>query len=166
VDEATFNEAVAASEDAATVENTEVQAAEQQRDEYRALAQQLQADFENYKKRVIRDVDDARAAGGARVINAMLPVLDAFDLATSHYGEGASDEAKALLQSRQLLLDSLSKEGLERLGVVGEAFDPQVHDAVMHVDGDGGEQVIDDVLRIGYRWKGTVLRPAMVRVKG
>jgi len=95
-----------------------------------------------------------------------LPVLDAFDLATSHYGEGASDEAKALLQSRQLLLDSLGKEGLERLGVVGEAFDPQVHDAVMHVDGDGGEQVIDDVLRIGYRWKGTVLRPAMVRVKG
>jgi len=168
VDEATFNEAVAASQDAATVENGEVVAAELQRDEYRALAQQLQADFENYKKRVVRDVDDARAAGGARLINAMLPVLDAFDLATSHYGEGANDEAKALLQSRQLLVDSLAKEGLERLGVVGETFDPQIHDAVMHVDGDGdGDvQVIDDVLRIGYRWKGTVLRPAMVRVKG
>jgi len=166
VDEATFNEAVAASQDAATVENGEVVAAELQRDEYRALAQQLQADFENYKKRVVRDVDDARAAGGARLINAMLPVLDAFDLATSHYGEGANDEAKALLQSRQLLVDSLAKEGLERLGVVGETFDPQIHDAVMHVDGDGDVQVIDDVLRIGYRWKGTVLRPAMVRVKG
>jgi molecular chaperone GrpE len=166
VDESTFNEAVAASPDAATVENGEVVAAELQRDEYRALAQQLQADFENYKKRVVRDVDDARAAGGARLINAILPVLDALDLATSHYGEGANDEAKALVQSRQLLLDSLGKEGLERLGVVGEAFDPQIHDAVMHVDGDGDEQVIDDVLRIGYRWKGTVLRPAMVRVKG
>ena len=166
MDEATFNEAVAASQDAATVENGEVVAAELQRDEYRALAQQLQADFENYKKRVVRDVDDARAAGGARLINAMLPVLDAFDLATSHYGEGANDEAKALLQSRQLLVDSLAKEGLERLGVVGETFDPQIHDAVMHVDGDGDVQVIDDVLRIGYRWKGTVLRPAMVRVKG
>ena len=166
MDESTFNEAVAASPDAATVENGEVVAAELQRDEYRALAQQLQADFENYKKRVVRDVDDARAAGGARLINAILPVLDALDLATSHYGEGANDEAKALVQSRQLLLDSLGKEGLERLGVVGEAFDPQIHDAVMHVDGDGDEQVIDDVLRIGYRWKGTVLRPAMVRVKG
>jgi len=166
VDESTFNEAVAASPDAATAENVEALTAELQRDEYRALAQQLQADFENYKKRVVRDVDDARAAGGARLINAILPVLDALDLATSHYGEGANDEAKALVQSRQLLLDSLGKEGLERLGVVGEAFDPQIHDAVMHVDGDGDEQVIDDVLRIGYRWKGTVLRPAMVRVKG
>ena len=166
MDESTFNEAVAASPDAATAENVEALTAELQRDEYRALAQQLQADFENYKKRVVRDVDDARAAGGARLINAILPVLDALDLATSHYGEGANDEAKALVQSRQLLLDSLGKEGLERLGVVGEAFDPQIHDAVMHVDGDGDEQVIDDVLRIGYRWKGTVLRPAMVRVKG
>lgn len=166
MDESTFNEAVAASPDAATAENVEVLAAELQRDEYRALAQQLQADFENYKKRVVRDVDDARAAGGARLINAVLPVLDALDLATAHYGEGANDEARALVQSRQLLLDSLGKEGLERLGVVGEAFDPQIHDAVMHVDGDGDEQVIDDVLRIGYRWKGTVLRPAMVRVKG
>jgi molecular chaperone GrpE len=50
---------------------------------------------------------------------------------------------------------------------VGVAFDPQVHDAVAHIEGDvDGEQVIDEVLRAGYRWKGAVLRPAMVRVKG
>ena len=69
--------------------------------------------------------------------------------------------------ARGLLLATLAKEGLERVDDVGAAFDPQVHDAVAHVEGDGdGDQVIDEVLRAGYRWKGSVLRPAMVRVKG
>jgi molecular chaperone GrpE len=160
------SERVTASSDAVTSDIIELTEAELQRDEFRLLAQQLQADFENYKKRVARDIDDATTRAGARVINAVLPVLDAFDLAVAHYGENVSDEAKALLQSRQLLLDSLAKEGLERLGVTGEPFDPQVHDAVLHVEGDGAQQVVDDLLRAGYRWKGVVLRPAMVRVKG
>jgi molecular chaperone GrpE len=160
------SEEVTASSDAVTSDIIELTEAELQRDEFRLLAQQLQADFENYKKRVARDIDDATTRAGARVINAVLPVLDAFDLAVAHYGENVSDEAKALLQSRQLLLDSLAKEGLERLGVTGEPFDPQVHDAVLHVEGDGAQQVVDDLLRAGYRWKGVVLRPAMVRVKG
>jgi molecular chaperone GrpE len=160
------SEEVTASSDAVTSDIIELTEAELQRDEFRLLAQQLQADFENYKKRVARDIDDATTRAGARVINAVLPVLDAFDLAVAHYGENVSDEAKALLQSRQLLLDSLAKEGLERLGVTGEPFDPQVHDAVLHVEGDGVQQVVDDLLRAGYRWKGVVLRPAMVRVKG
>jgi len=74
-----------------------------------------------------------------------------------------------LNQARALLLDALEKQGLERLADAGVRFDPQIHDAVAHVEGDGdaqGEQVVDDVLRAGYRWKGSVLRPAMVRVMG
>jgi len=161
-----FADEVTASDDAVTSDITELTTAESERDEFRALAQRLQADFENYKKRVHRDIEDANARGGAKVIGAILPVLDAFDLAVGHFADATSDEAKALVQSRQLLLDSLAKEGLERLGVVGEPFDPQVHDAVMHVEDEGGEQIIDDVLRAGYRWKGGVVRPAMVRVKG
>jgi len=158
--------AVTASEDVVTADIVELTEAELQRDEFKALAQQLQADFENYKKRVSRDIEDASARGAGRLISAMLPVLDAFDLAVAHFAENVNDEAKALVQSRQLLLDTLAKEGLERLGVVGEPFDPQVHDGVMHVEGEGDEQLVDDVLRAGYRWKGVVLRPAMVRVKG
>ncbi len=158
--------AVTASEDVVTADIVELTEAELQRDEFKALAQQLQADFENYKKRVSRDIEDASARGAGRLISAMLPVLDAFDLAVAHFAENVNDEAKALVQSRQLLLDTLAKEGLERLGVAGEPFDPQVHDGVMHVEGEGDEQLVDDVLRAGYRWKGVVLRPAMVRVKG
>jgi molecular chaperone GrpE len=95
----------------------------------------------------------------------LLPVLDAFDLAQAHFEDSTSDEAAALTQSRSLLLETLRKDGLERIDAVGVAFDPQVHDAVAHVQGDG-EQIIDEVLRAGYLWKGAVLRPAMVRVKG
>ncbi len=71
------------------------------------------------------------------------------------------------MQARSLMLDILAKEGLARIESVGVPFDPQIHDAVAHVaDEDGAGQVVDDVLRAGYQWKGTVLRPAMVRVKG
>ena len=74
-------------------------------------------------------------------------------------------EAKALVQARSLLLDTLGKEGLTRIDEVGAAFDPTIHDAVAHTEGDG-EQVVDDIMRAGYLWKGTIVRPAMVRVKG
>ena len=97
----------------------------------------------------------------------LLPVLDAFDLAEAHFAAGGevTEEAIALTQARGLMLDTLGREGLERIDADAVAFDPQVHDAVAHEPGEG-EPVIDGVLRAGYRWKGTVLRPAMVRVKG
>jgi molecular chaperone GrpE len=71
-----------------------------------------------------------------------------------------------LTASRSMLLDVLYKEGLERVDESGVPFDPAVHDAVARTDGEGGEVVVDEVLRSGYRWRGQVLRPAMVSVKG
>ena len=66
------------------------------------------------------------------------------------------------------MLDALKKEGLERIDEVGVAFDPQVHDAVAHAPNEDGEdgQAVEEVLRAGYRWKGVILRPAMVKVRG
>src|SRR5271167_588873 len=132
------NDTVAADE-AVTEVVDERSDVERQRDEYLDALQRLQADFENYRKRVARSSMDAadRAAG----------------------------EAVALDQARGLLLDALAKEGLERIDAVGVEFNPQVHDAVAHVEGDDGP-VVDQVLRAGYRWKGSVLRPAMVKVRG
>jgi molecular chaperone GrpE len=116
---------------------------------------------------VARSSEDAAARAAGAIVVTMLPVLDAFDLAIAHFETSESDEAAALVQARGLLLDTLRKQGLERIDEVGVGFDPQVHDAVAHDEGDGdGVQVDDDVLRAGYRWKGSVLRPAMVRVKG
>lgn len=140
--------------------------AERERDEYRDSLQRLQAEFENYRKRVARQAEDASARATGDIVAKMLPVLDAFDLGEAHFASSDSEEVKALRQNRALLLDTLAKEGLERISEVGVSFDPNVHDAVAHIEGDGSEQVIDEVLRAGYLWKGAVLRPAMVRVKG
>ena len=146
--------------------------AERQRDEYLEALQRLQADFENYRKRVARSAEDVATRTAADLIAKLLPVLDALDLAEAHFvvngsEESTSLEAKALVQARSLLLATLEKEGLARIDTVGVSFDPQVHDAVAHIaDDDGGAQVVDAVLRAGYEWKGTVIRPAMVRVKG
>ncbi|MEI6736194.1 MAG: nucleotide exchange factor GrpE [Actinomycetes bacterium] len=145
---------------------------EQQRDEYKDALQRLQADFENYKKRVARTSEEVVTRAVADVVAKLLPVLDALDLAQAHFtnadtSELDSAEAKALIQARGLLLDTLKKEGLDRVDAAGVSFDPQIHDAVMHIEGDGsGGQIVDDILRAGYQWKGTVVRPAMVRVKG
>lgn len=151
-----------------TIEVTDERSdAERERDEYLDSLQRLQADFENYRKRMARSSSEASVRAAGEVIVKLLPVLDAFDLAQAHFANVTSDEAAALVQSRSLLLDTLAKEGLERIDATNVPFDPQVHDAVAHIEGDGeSEQVIDEVLRAGYLWKGAVLRPAMVRVKG
>jgi len=138
---------------------------ERQRDEYLDALQRLQADFENYRKRVARSSMDAADRAAGEVVVKMLPVLDAFDLAAQALLECPVRRGRGLGSGEGLLLDALSKEGLERIDAVGVEFDPQVHDAVAHVEGDDGP-LVDQVLRAGYRWKGSVLRPAMVKVRG
>lgn len=135
--------------------------AEQERDEYKALAQRIQADFENYKKRVAKQQTEHLERAAEQLVAKLLPVLDTADLATAH-DEGNS----SLHQVVSALTDSLAKEGLERIDPLGQAFDPTEHDAVMHEPGDGGDPEVIEVLRAGYRWKGRVLRAAMVKVKG
>ena len=166
-DEALEKELEAALDGAVSSEPDERTQAERERDEYLDSLQRLQADFENYRKRVSRQADEVALRVVGDLVGKLLPVLDAFDLAQAHFASSDSDEAQALTQARGLLLDTLAKEGLERIDDVGVGFDPQIHDAVAHLPGEeGDEQLIDEVLRAGYRWKGAVLRPAMVRVTG
>jgi molecular chaperone GrpE len=164
-DEVVENDTVAAPEVTVTEVVDERSDVERERDEYLDALQRLQADFENYRKRVARSSMDAADRAAGEVVVKMLPVLDAFDLAAAHFSNAPSEEAEALDQARGLLLDALSKEGLQRIDAVGVEFNPQVHDAVAHVEGEDGP-VVDQVLRAGYRWKGAVLRPAMVKVRG
>ena len=132
-----------------------------ERDEFRALAQRIQADFENYKKRMIKQQTEHLERAAEDLVAKLLPVLDTVDLAVAHGG------GEAVEQVWMTLTDALAKEGLERLDPKGEAFDPTRHDAVMHEPGeDGAEPTVSEVLRAGYAWKGRVLRPAMVKVTG
>jgi len=129
---------------------------------------------------MMRQQTDQLERASQDLVVKLLPALDAFDLTRAHLNDEdeASPEVKALLQAAVLVDDVLAKEGLERISDRGAPFDPTVHDAVEHApagvptgDGAGGPEpaagpVVADVLRPGYRWKGRVIRPAMVRVSG
>lgn len=131
-----------------------------ERDEYLDLARRVQAEYENYRKRVsAQTADDIDRATG-RVAESLLPVLDACEAAfVAHPAE-----VEPLFN---LLLGELKKQGLEAMHLHGQPFDPAMAEAVMHEPGDGdGATVIVDVLRSGYTWKGRVLRAALVKVKG
>jgi len=131
-----------------------------QRDEYLALAQRLQAEFANYKKQAIRRNTDMVEQAGGRVIEKLLPVLDACDAALAH----GHDDVKPVYDA---LMDTLEREGLTLVYPAGEPFDPNLHEAVLHEPGDDvSEPTVIEVLRAGYVWRGRVLRPAMVKVKG
>jgi molecular chaperone GrpE len=141
-----------------------------ERDEYLLALQRVQAEFENYRKRIQRLQDEQSARAATDLVTKLLHVLDTLDLAQAHQDESGagSEDAKALQAARSMLLETLAKEGLERVNEAEVPFDPEVHDAVAKCEGEveGGEPVIDEVLRSGYRWRGRVLRPAMVRVRG
>jgi molecular chaperone GrpE len=139
-----------------------------ERDEYLLALQRTQADFENYRKRIQRMQEEQSARAASALVTKLLPVLDTLDLAQAHQTEASaeSEDAKALTAARSMVLDVLGKEGLERVDEAAVPFDPAVHDAVARTEGEGGEEVIDQVLRSGYRWRGQVLRPAMVSVRG
>ena len=166
-DDVVDNESVASSSDDATEAFDDRSDAERQRDEYLDALQRLQAEFENYRKRMTRVADDAATRAAGDIVVKLLPALDAFDYAQAHFADAESDEAKALAQTRGLLLGALAKEGLERIDASDVPFDPQVHDAVAHDETDNVQgPIVEEVLRAGYRWKGVVLRPAMVKVLG
>ncbi|MHB1986527.1 MAG: nucleotide exchange factor GrpE [Acidimicrobiales bacterium] len=153
-----------------------------ERDEYLNSLRRLQADFDNYRKRTVRQQTELLERASEGLLIQLLPVLDALDLAQAHSeGESVADDG-AVSQIATLLRETLKRQGLERIDAVGVAFDPTVHDAVAHEEADandGGADLGDaaalgaaespriaEVMRAGYRLKGRVVRPAMVKVKG
>jgi molecular chaperone GrpE len=135
-----------------------------ERDEYLAHLQRTQAEFDNYRKRMLRDqtVHLERATGN--LIEQLLPVLDSFELALGSGGTDVDRLRKGVELVYAELLGALEKAGLERIEALGKPFDPEEHEAVMHVEDEGGDPGVRDVVRSGYRFKGRVLRPAMVKV--
>ena len=107
-----------------------------ERDEYLDALQRLQAEFENFRKRTMRQQTDLLSRASEGVVQRLFPVLDALDLALAHAAEGeatASHLKDTLGQINALLRDTLSQEGLERIDASDVPFDPTIHDAVAHV---------------------------------
>lgn len=132
-----------------------------ERDQYLDSSRRIQAEFENYKKAVAKREVEARERANESLINEILPVLDACDGAVAN---GATDVEPV----RAALVGALTKQGLGRIDDQDVVFDPACHDAVMHEPAEGEEEgpLVAEVMRAGYSWKGRVVRPAMVRVRG
>jgi len=154
------------------VELDPLTAAQAERDEYLDALRRLQAEFENYKKRVAKQQADQVSRAALSLVEQLLPVLDALDLATDHMADPDSADAKALVASAGLLQGVLVRQGLEKIDPSGEAFDPTAHEAVGQAAPEGDDESAEDgpvvaqVMRAGYRFNGTVVRPAMVTVRG
>ncbi len=148
----------------------ELAAAAAQRDEYLALAQRTQADFENYRKRVARDAAAAETRGLVRVARELLPSLDNLDRAVAHADDGDTDPLliDGLMLVQRELLGALARVGIESYGAPGERFDPELHEAVAQQPYEGREAgEIAEVYQPGYRLAGGALvRPARVLVAG
>lgn len=121
--------------------------------------QRLQADFENYRKRMMRAQSEIGARAGAHLLERLLPVLDNFDRALEH------EPSPGIEMVRRELMEVLRSEGLERIEAGGAPFDPHVHEAVESHEQPGvDEPTVTAVHRAGYLFKDKVLRPAMVAV--
>jgi molecular chaperone GrpE len=148
-------------------ETDELDAARAEAAQYREHLQRLQAEFENYRKRVLKEQTQAVELAARPVIMRLLEVLDDFDLALMHAQD--RPDFDRFLHGVELvyakLLDTLRAEGLERIEAQGKPFDPELHEALMQSGGGEGDPVVADVLRPGYTLKGRVIRPAGVKVE-
>lgn len=125
------------------------------KDDYLRLA----ADFENFKKRNEKEKESASFNFVALFVNSLFPLIDNFEIAIKQ--DNNPKEIESLYKTLQDFMDNLN---IVEVPGVGEAFDPNFHEAVEH-SGDGDTQTIEEVLRKGYTLEDKLLRPAMVRVK-
>jgi molecular chaperone GrpE len=153
---------------APVAERSEVSELDQVRaraDEYLDHLRRLQAEFDNYRKRVLKEQTHAVELAAEPVVRRLLEVLDEFELALMAASE--KPDFDRFLHGVELvfakLVDSLKAEGLERVEAEGKPFDPELHEALMQT-GEGEHVVVADVLRPGYTLRGRVIRPAGVRV--
>lgn len=127
--------------------------------ELKSTLQRVKAEYDNYRKRTLRDQTVIAERSKATVLTELLPVLDDLDRARSH-GDLESGPFKAVADKLTSILDGL---GLSAFGDEGEDFDPELHEAVQH-EGDGTHPVVGTVMRRGYKVGDFVLRHAMVGV--
>lgn len=153
-------------ETALTLE-AELKEAKTQADDYYNRLQRLQAEFDNFRKRTFKEKEELVKYASERVVKELLPVIDNFERALEA-AKNTQDFA-ALAQGVEMIFRQLNgvlgKEGLAEIEAVGQAFDPNLHEAIMQVDSEEhpANTVVEEVQK-GYYLKDKVLRPSMVKV--
>ena len=135
-------------------------------EDYLRRMQYLQADFENYRKRVEKEMSDNRQFGNQRLLSDLILVNDELELALREAEE--SRESPTIVEGVGMVYKRLqsimSKEGVEKIHSLGSKFNPDLHDAALRVVSDKEEGTIVEEIRQGYTLKGKVLRPSIVKV--
>jgi molecular chaperone GrpE len=153
-------------QDEITQFEADLTALQRERNDLLDTTRRLQADFENYRKRVLREQTTLVERANEGLVEQLLPVLDSFELAVVNL-DGDDVDFEKVRKGVELvyaeLVTVLEKAGLQRIESHGVPFDPNEHEAVMQDDG-AGDPIVGDVLRTGWKLKGRVVRPAMVKV--
>ena len=134
-----------------------------ERDEYLDLAQRAKADFENYRKRTMREATEAERRGKLALARELVPSIDSLERAMA-VADTDSEVARGLALVHSELLSTLGRVGVEAYDPTGEPFDPAFSEAVSTKSGEGEPGTVVETLDRGYRSDGTVLRPARVIV--
>ena len=147
---------------ASHVTAAELAAAKAEAASHLADLQRERASFTNYRNRSLRDQEAAKIAGKEDVLKSLLPALDQIHRAREH-----GDLNGPMGNISEQIEGALGKHGVERYGAVGEAFDPNIHEALMHRNDEAAEtDTIETVLEPGYKIGEKVTRPARVAVVG
>lgn len=145
------------------VENIDIVAlAQAKMEEYKALAQRTQADFDNFRKRNVEAVKQARVDGGNDVVLSMLPVLDTVEIAINMIADEATKSGVQLIQKK--FQEVFAKYGVKEIEAMGQEFDPNLHNAIMQVEDSENAGKVVEVLQKGYTRDGKVIRYSMVKV--
>jgi molecular chaperone GrpE len=134
-------------------------------EDYLAMAQRVQADFENYRKRAAREAAAAGERAKSGLVRELLPVVDNLERALASAEEGEQHLAQGVRLVHSELIAVLERNGIQQFDPAGEKFDPTEHEA-LSVRDEGEVGLVLDVVEKGYRSNGTVLRPARVVVSG
>ena len=145
--------------------NEEERIVDDQPEDYLALAQRVQADFENYRKRVARETAAAGERARSGLVRELLPIVDNLERALASAEDGEQHLAEGVRLVHSELIAVLERNGVEQFNPAGDKFDPSEHEA-LSVREDGEPGVVVDVVEKGYRSNGTILRPARVVVSG
>src|SRR5919109_1578474 len=146
-------------------EKEQAEEAPEQPEDYLALAQRIQADFENYRKRAVREAAAAGERARSGLVRELLPIVDNLERALASAEEGEQHLAEGVRLVHSELIAVLERNGIEQFDPAGDKFDPAEHEA-LSVREDGEPGLVLDVIEKGYRANGTVLRPARVVVSG
>lgn len=148
-------------------ENDVITAIQQQSDDNHNRYLRAQADFDNFRRRTVKEKEELTQYASLKVVSQLLPVLDNFQraLQTSNEAVEGGAFAKGIDMIYRQLFQVLEAEGLKQMEVVGQPFDPEWHQAIMQVESDEyPEGIVVEAIQSGYVLKDKVIRPAMVKV--